>query len=96
MRERCRLGGRIDTVEQAVTRTRSVTLDLGAAWVHGSVPSNPVTELVGELRCRGVANPWTEPSAELIGMWVSGKRLGERAVQQGIDAYHARMRSVSR
>jgi len=80
---RNRIGGRIWT-----DRRWGFPLDLGASWIHGSAPANPIWRLRNELGLRSVPTDWDD----LVVYDVDGKQV--TASQSATDA--ARYRSAYR
>lgn len=80
---RNRIGGRIWT-----DRRWGFPLDLGASWIHGSAPANPIWRLRNQLGLRTVPTDWDD----LVVYDVDGKQIS--ASQSATDA--ARYRSAYR
>jgi len=80
---RNRIGGRIWT-----DRRWGFPLDLGASWIHGSAPANPIWRLRNELGLRTIPTDWDD----LVVYDVDGKPVS--ASQSATDA--ARYRSAYR
>lgn len=80
---RNRIGGRIWT-----DRQWGFPLDLGASWIHGSAPANPIWRLRNDLGLRTVPTDWDD----LVVYDADGKKIS--ASQLATDA--ARYRSAYR
>ncbi len=98
---RDRLGGRIFTEEHSTTAPDgsqcTVTLDAGAAWVHGCHPDNPMLPLLQPGVCAvAEANPWTEPSAAVLAAYLDGEPVPREELDAGIAEHKRHMQAVCR
>lgn len=82
---RNRLGGRIRTVQLG-----SGPVELGATWIHGHGPDNPLTSLADQL---GIRRQDVDDE-DAIGLLPGGARLDDRtwtAWEQDLEAFHEQL-----